>query len=157
MTEEEKIMELEKLKRQNEKNRRDELMAKQRIISYRMARERTRQQKMMIKQQQQQQRLLSQSQSQSQLLSNYSSSYDSSRQTSALGQSQPPALLPLSTSSFPASSALSSSVSSLKRYDSMTLEPLHDEYSKLLMQQQSFIDNSEVSRISLRDVSLMYS
>ena len=57
MTEEEKIMELEKIKRQQEKNRRDELMAKQRIISYRMARERNRQQKLMIKQQQQQQKL----------------------------------------------------------------------------------------------------
>ena len=153
MTEEEKIMELEKIKRQQEKNRRDELMAKQRIISYRMARERNRQQKMMIKQQQQQQKLLSQSQSQ--IPSNYSySSYDNSRQASTIGQSQPHLL---------SSSASSSSLAavSLKRYDSLTLEPLHDEYSKLLMQQQqqqqqqqSSIDNSEVGRISLKDVSL---
>ena len=154
MTEEEKIMELEKIKRQQEKNRRDELMAKQRIISYRMARERNRQQKMIIKQQQQQQRLLSQSQSQSQMPSNYSySSYDiSSRQASIIGQSQPHVLSSSASSS-------SSAAVSLKRYDSMTLEPLHDEYSKLLMQQQqqqqqSSIENSEVARISLKDVSL---
>jgi len=155
MTEEEKIMELEKIKRQQEKNRRDELMAKQRIISYRMARERNRQQKMIIKQQQQQQRLLSQSQSQSQMPSNYSySSYDiSSRQASIIGQSQPHVLSSSASSS-------SAAAGSLKRYDSMTLEPLHDEYSKLLMQQQqqqqqqSSIENSEVARISLKDVSL---
>ena len=148
-------MELEKIKRQQEKNRRDELMAKQRIISYRMARERNRQQKMIIKQQQQQQRLLSQSQSQSQMPSNYSySSYDiSSRQASIIGQSQPHVLSSSASSS-------SAAAGSLKRYDSMTLEPLHDEYSKLLIQQQqqqqqqSSIENSEVARISLKDVSL---
>lgn len=99
MTEEQKREELDRLQRIREQNRMDALMAKQRIQSYRMARERVRQEK------HQKQMLLQQQAGGTQPLSMM-------RQDSTGGHSQY------------ARPAVSKTLS---------LEPLHDEYSRILM------------------------
>ena len=156
MTEEEKAVQLEKIQRQREKNRMDELMAKQRIISYRMARERVRQQKLMMQQQQRQQQQSLQSSSQlglesqngSYIYDNTTTNNNNNTNTNHNRQNHRNRNNTLMKSS-------SSSLvlpSSLKRHDSMTLEPLHDDYSKLLQQQQHNSSCVEVTNIALRDV-----
>eukprot|EP01032_Pedospumella_encystans_P008654 gene8654-10247_t len=117
MTEEQKIAEVERLQRLREKNRMDALMAKQRIQSYKMARERVRQEKL-------QRQLTQQAQSQSQ------------------NPSQGPSLLGMhghGSSSMLSGLARQESVGNGSSFmsRSMTLEPLHDEYSRLFMNTSS--------------------
>lgn len=100
MTEEQKREELDRLQRLREQNRMDALMAKQRIQSYRMARERVRQEK-------HQRQMLQQQQA-----AGGSLPLSMMRQDSTGGHSQ---------YSRPAVSK------------TLSLEPLHDEYSRIFM------------------------
>lgn len=99
MTEEQKAEEMERIQRLREKNRQDALMAKQRIQSYKMARERARQEKMQRQMQQQ-----------------------------ASSQGGVGAMSLLRQDSMGSRPALSLN---------LTLEPLHDQYSRLLMNNEA--------------------
>lgn len=105
MTEEEKAQEIERLRRLQERNRMDALMAKQRTLSYKMARARVQQEKL-------QRKLLLRQQSQQ-------DSQSGAPSTGLVG-SGPSLLRQGSVGLRPAVTR------------SLTLEPLQDEYSRLL-------------------------
>jgi hypothetical protein len=105
MTEEEKAQEIERLQRLREKNRMDALMAKQRIQSYKMARERVRQEKL---------------QRQQSLSAGLGGAGAAGAGLSTFGGIT--LMRQDSQGSRPAMSK------------TMTLEPLHDQYSRLIMQ-----------------------
>jgi hypothetical protein len=124
MTEEEKAAEIERLRRLQERNRLDSLMAKQRTQSYRMARARVQQEKQQRKLQQRQQL---DSQSQGGL-----SGAGGGMGSVALMRQESLGTRPVVSRS-------------------LTLEPLHDEYSRLLMNTMSQAGTSA----SVRSVTLL--
>jgi hypothetical protein len=139
MTEEQKAAEIERLQRQKEKNRMDSLMAKQRIQSYKMARERVRAEK------QKRQHLLQVSQLQASQQAGGANNGGSFVGFTSFGSSLAGPIAGGGGGGASGASNLAAP-SLMQRQDSMgqaphssrllaaktlTLEPLHDEYSRI--------------------------